>query len=77
MTRGRNPFDELAEQYDAWFDAEPGRSIYAWEIDCLRSVMPSITESMHSADVTQKPRRGVVPGAGFVAVAFAPSPQPL
>lgn len=43
MKQCRNPFDDVAEQYDAWFDSEKGRVIFAQEVDCLRSVMLSAT----------------------------------
>lgn len=43
MKRRQNPFDEAAEQYDAWFDSEEGRTIFALEVNCLRSVMSSAT----------------------------------
>jgi ubiquinone/menaquinone biosynthesis C-methylase UbiE len=39
----QNPFDETAEQYDAWFDSEEGRIIFVLEVSCLRSVMPPLT----------------------------------
>jgi ubiquinone/menaquinone biosynthesis C-methylase UbiE len=43
MKRRRNPFDEMAEQYDAWFDSEEGRNIFAVEVNCVRSLMPTAT----------------------------------
>lgn len=33
-----NPFDEAAPEYDAWFDSEEGRGIFAQEVECLRRV---------------------------------------
>ena len=31
-----SPFDSLAEGYDAWYDTEPGKTIFAMEVACLR-----------------------------------------
>lgn len=38
-----NPFDEVAAEYDAWFESESGRAIFALEVECLRKVMPAST----------------------------------
>lgn len=35
-TRIDNPFDALADEYDAWFDREPGRTIFEQEVACLK-----------------------------------------
>ncbi len=37
------PFDTLHAQYDAWYKKEPGRSLFALEVDLLRRVMPEET----------------------------------
>jgi len=33
-----NPFDGRAERYDAWYEKPFGRSVYALELECLRSL---------------------------------------
>ncbi len=35
-----NPFDTLADRYDAWFESERGRPIFAAEVECLRRLLP-------------------------------------
>jgi len=35
-----DPFDTLADRYDAWFDTEPGASIFRSEVACLSRLMP-------------------------------------
>jgi len=35
-----NPFDTLADRYDAWFDSPYGREAFRRERDCLAAVMP-------------------------------------
>ena len=35
------PFNRLAERYDAWFDSPRGRDIFAAEVACLNTLMPS------------------------------------
>lgn len=32
----RHSFDAHARKYDTWYDAEPGRTLFAMEVDCLR-----------------------------------------
>ena len=39
MTHQDNPFDERAAEYDAWFESECGRAVFAQELECLRRVM--------------------------------------
>ncbi|MDP2932333.1 MAG: class I SAM-dependent methyltransferase [Chloroflexota bacterium] len=34
-------FDTHAAEYDAWYDSEPGKSIYALEVECLRPLLHS------------------------------------
>ncbi len=34
-------FDAHADEYDAWYDSEPGKSIYALEVECLRPLLHS------------------------------------
>ncbi len=34
-----NPFDALVEQYDAWFDAPQGSSLFRLELRCLRALV--------------------------------------
>ncbi|GAG25857.1 unnamed protein product, partial [marine sediment metagenome] len=36
-------FDELAQEYDAWFDGE-GKVIFAMEVQALQEVLPSLPE---------------------------------
>lgn len=35
------PFNRLAVRYDAWFDSPRGRDIFATEVPCLNTLMPS------------------------------------
>lgn len=39
MDRGKKPFEARATEYDAWFDSESGRIIFAREVACLRKIM--------------------------------------
>lgn len=39
MTQGHSPFDALAAEYDAWFESERGRAVFAQEVECLRRLM--------------------------------------
>ena len=32
-------FNEHAKEYDAWFDSEPGVTIFAMEVECLRHLL--------------------------------------
>ncbi len=32
----RHSFDAHARKYDTWYDTEPGRTLFAMEVDCLR-----------------------------------------
>ena len=32
-------FDAYADKYDAWYDTEAGKSIFAMEVDCLKSIL--------------------------------------
>lgn len=34
-------FDAYAAKYDAWYDREPGKTLFAMEVDCLRSFVNS------------------------------------
>lgn len=34
-----SPFDSLAEEYDAWYDVEPGKTIFAMEVECLKPLL--------------------------------------
>lgn len=36
---GDNPFDALADEYDAWFDTTQGRPIFRAELECLRPLV--------------------------------------
>ena len=37
------PFETLYAQYDAWYEKEPGRSLFALEVEVLRRAMPEKT----------------------------------
>ena len=37
---GPNAFEEFAARYDAWYDAAPGRLLFALELACLRPLVP-------------------------------------
>ena len=37
---GLNAFEEFAARYDAWYDAAPGRLLFALELACLRPLVP-------------------------------------
>ncbi len=39
MDRSKEPFEMRAAEYDAWFDSESGRIVFAREVACLRKVM--------------------------------------
>ncbi len=39
MNQSRNPFDDAATKYDAWFESKDGRVIFAQEVACLRNLM--------------------------------------
>lgn len=43
MTTDHNPFDTAAAEYDAWFDSDEGRIIFAQEVACLRELMGPTT----------------------------------
>ncbi len=32
-------FDAFADEYDAWYDTEPGATIFSMEVDCLRPLL--------------------------------------
>ena len=34
-------FNTHTDEYDAWFDSEPGRTIFAMEVECLRPLLHS------------------------------------
>jgi SAM-dependent methyltransferase len=34
-----NPFDDLTDRYDAWYDSDEGREIFAVEVACLRPLV--------------------------------------
>ncbi len=34
-----NPFDQRADQYDAWFDSDEGRELFPLEVECLKKAM--------------------------------------
>ena len=34
-------FDARADEYDAWFDSEPGATIFAMEVECLQPLLHS------------------------------------
>ncbi len=38
MSANHNPFDSMVVQYDAWFDSDDGRIIFAHEVACLREL---------------------------------------
>ncbi len=37
--QGENPFEQLAEKYDQWFETPRGRAIFSVETACLRELM--------------------------------------
>ncbi|MBN2562605.1 MAG: methyltransferase domain-containing protein [Phycisphaerae bacterium] len=43
MSTNPDPFDDLAAEYDAWFDSDDGRIIFAQEVACLRELMGPTT----------------------------------
>jgi len=43
MSTDHNPFDNVAGEYDAWFDSDDGRIIFAQEVACLRELMGPTT----------------------------------
>jgi SAM-dependent methyltransferase len=40
---GASPFDELAQEYDAWFDSK-GKLIFDIELEALQEVLPALTK---------------------------------
>jgi len=36
---GRQPFERLADRYDAWFESSQGRRIFQVEADCIRDLL--------------------------------------
>ena len=72
-----NPFDELAAEYDAWFESECGRAVFAQEVECLRRIMSPATGGGLEVGVgtgrfaaALGVTEGIVSEAGFVAMAF-------
>ncbi len=68
-----DPFNELAERYDAWFDGQNGRRVFRVELDCIRGLLVEMP----------RPWLEVGVGTGRFASAFGvedgidPSPEVL
>jgi hypothetical protein len=77
------PFDRYAERYDRWFDEEPGRSIFPFEVAAIRLVLKDTSgprlEVTASAStlvqppdtagfVAEQPSHGLARGASFVCL---------
>lgn len=43
MSANHNPFESVVAEYDAWFDSDDGRIIFAQEVACLRKLMERTT----------------------------------
>lgn len=76
MKRHYNPFGQFAAEYDAWFESENGRIIFAQEAACLQGVMGSANGRWLEVGVgtgrfalALGVREGVDPSASMLALA--------
>ena len=41
LTAGAQVFEDNAEDYDAWFESDKGQTLFALELQCLKTIKPS------------------------------------